>query len=145
MSDDRRDRLLAAYRDTAYEADVDGTLVELRIGEPATDWGHLDSGQPDTAWAFISAANPGSIRLSSEDNLSRHQALLTELSGRDFDVFQGRGVPDADDWEPEISLLVVGIDRDDAVAIGRGFGQVAIVCGRIGGVAELVECLEEAD
>ncbi|GIS62390.1 MAG: hypothetical protein CM1200mP2_46150 [Planctomycetaceae bacterium] len=48
------------------------------------------------------------------------------------------------DWEPEISLLVLGIERDDAVAIGRRFDQVAIVCGRTGGVAELVRGLAEA-
>ena len=144
MSDDRSEQLLEAYRATAYRADVGGTTVELRIGEPADDLSDRTGGQSDIAWAFISAANPGSERLPQEVNLSRHQALEAELAGRGFDVFPGWGVPDGDDWKPEISLLVLGIDRDDAVAIGRRFEQVAIVCGRIGGVAELVECLEEA-
>ncbi len=145
MSDDRREQLLEAYRATAYKADVGGTTVELRIGELVGGWGHRAGGQPDTAWAFISAANPGSRRLSQADNLSRHQALEAELADRGYEVFQGRGVPDGDGWEPEISLLVLGINRDEAVAIGCRFGQVAIVCGRIDGVAELVECPAAAD
>ena len=145
MSDDRSEQLLEAYRATTYRADVGGTTVELRIGEPADDLSDRTGVQPDIAWAFISAANPGSEQLPQEVNLSRHQALEAELAGRGFDVFSGWGVPDGDDWEPEISLLVLGIERDDAVAIGRRFDQVAIVCGRIGGVAELVQCLAKAD
>jgi len=133
VNDDRRKRLLEAYRATVYEADVDGTTVGLRIGEPVPAWW-----QPNATWAFISGANPGSRRLSHEDNLSRHRALETELAGRGFEVFQGWGVPEADDWEPEISLLVTGIGREEAVAIGRDFGQVAIVYGEIGSVAQLV-------
>ena len=60
----------------------------------------------------------------------------------DVVLFEGQGVPDAADWEPEISLLVLGIGREQAVAIGRDFGQLAIVCGRPGGVAELVACTQ---
>ena len=40
---------------------------------------------------------------------------------------------------------MLGIEPDDAVAIGRRVEQVAIVCWRIGGVAELVQCLAESD
>ena len=139
MSDDRFEQLLEAYRATAYRADVDGTSVELRIGEPADDLSDRTSGQSDIAWAFISAAKPGSEQLSQEVNLSRHQALEAELAGRGFDVFPGWGVPDGDDWKPEISLLVLEIDREEALAIGRAFGQLAVVCGQAGGVVELIE------
>ena len=75
MSDDRSEQLLEAYRATAYRADVGGTTVELRIGEPADDLSDRTGGQSDIAWAFISAANPGAEQLPQEVNLSRHRAL----------------------------------------------------------------------
>ncbi|MED5400591.1 MAG: DUF3293 domain-containing protein [Planctomycetota bacterium] len=128
-----RAELLKAYRATTYRADIDGRTVDLRIGSPVAD--------PDLAsqaWAFISAANPGSRPLPSSENLDRHQDLLEICRESRWIAYPGQGIPESDDWEAEISLLVTGIGREEAVAIGRDFGQVAIVYGEIGSVAELV-------
>ena len=128
-----RAELLKAYRATSYRADLDGRTVDLRIGAPVAD--------PDLssqAWAFLSAANPGSRPLPSGENLKRHQDLLETCRERGLIAYPGQGIPESDDWEAEISLLVTGIGREEAVAIGRDFGQVAIVYGEIGSVVELV-------
>jgi hypothetical protein len=37
-------------------------------------------------------------------------------------------------------ILIVGITKADAVELGRGYRQKAIVCGEIGKRAELVIC-----
>jgi len=136
VSDELRERLLSAYRATTYRADVEGRSVDLRIGATVPGDGPV-AGQD---WAFVTAANPGSRPLESEENVLRHEQLKARLADCDVVVFEGMGVPDSEGWEPEISLLVLGIGREQAVAIGRAFGQLAIVCGKPGGVAELVEC-----
>jgi hypothetical protein len=138
LSDESRERLLSAYRATTYRADVEGRSVDLRIGAAVA----LDGPLAGLEWAFVTAANPGSRLLESAANLLRHERLKARLADCDVVLFEGQGVPDAADWEPEISLLVLGIGREQAVAIGRDFGQLAIVCGRPGGVAELVACTQ---
>jgi hypothetical protein len=139
LSDVSRAQLLRAYRATTYRADVGGRRVDLRIGEPV-DLRELSSErQPVETWAFLSAANPGSRPLSTAENLERHRDLVAACTARGFAVYEGWGIGETDDWDPEISLLVLGIDRKEAVSIGRAFGQLAVVCGQAGGVAELVE------
>jgi hypothetical protein len=39
------------------------------------------------------------------------------------------GIPDRAGWMPEDSLLVLDIPREEAGALGRRFGQAAIVVG----------------
>jgi hypothetical protein len=59
--------------------------------------------------------------------------------GRPF--FAARGEADDGDWcEP--SVLVVGMAEAGAVALGRAFGQNAVVVGRAGAAAELRCCVE---
>ena len=55
-------------------------------------------------------------------------------------VLEGHGAGIDGAWPLEISLLVVGITLDDARALGRQFGQLAIVAGRVGEPARLVPC-----
>jgi hypothetical protein len=47
------------------------------------------------------------------------------------------GVGDDGSWPAEQSLLVLGIDKAEAVALGRAFEQFAVVVGRRGGPARL--------
>ena len=54
-----------------------------------------------------------------------------------FEFFHGWGVGTRGDWPPEPSLLVLGIDEEQARKVGAEFGQNAIVVGRTGAVAEL--------
>jgi hypothetical protein len=55
-------------------------------------------------------------------------------------MFLGEGIGDDGAWPPEPSILVLGIEREAAVQLGRLFGQRAIVCGELGGLATLVLC-----
>ena len=53
---------------------------------------------------------------------------------------KGEGIDDDGAWPPERSILVLGIERQTAVELGRRFGQRAIVCGELSGVADLALC-----
>jgi len=52
--------------------------------------------------------------------------------------YRGRGEDSS--WTPEPSFLVLGVTRKDAVALGRRYGQLAVVCGTLDSRAALVPC-----
>ena len=57
-------------------------------------------------------------------------------------MFLGEGIGDDGTWPLEQGILVLGIEREAAVQLGRRFGQRAIVCGELGGLATLALCDE---
>jgi hypothetical protein len=52
-------------------------------------------------------------------------------------------VPPGETWQPEESLLVLGISRDEARTLGRAYGQNAILFGDAGGRLWLLACQPE--
>lgn len=135
-----RRRLTRAYEATSYRATCPEGEVVLRIGRCCELLDRLLARAGSACWAFVSAANPGSIQLAPEENARRHAHLLAVLEEGGMAVFPGTGEPDHPGWPAEPSVLVLGIDRSAAMALGRRFGQNAIVFGRIGEPASLVWC-----
>jgi len=130
-----------AFLRTTYIARLaDGRTIRIRVGEPNAALDELLAAHRARSWAYITAWNPGARRLEPAENAARHDALLRELSrlGRTF--YEGEGVPDEPGWEPERSVLVLGLDLDEARALGRRFGQLAIVAGGAGEAPRLVWC-----
>jgi hypothetical protein len=131
----------AKYRATTYRVFVrDGVPIDLHIGEASAALDALLAGHVAKTWAFITAWNPASRRWSAEENDSRQAELRNEVRARGWRSLEGAGVPARSDWQPEASLLVLDISKADAVALGRRFGQNAIVAGRLGEAAELIYC-----
>jgi len=62
------------------------------------------------------------------------------MKRRGYTTFPGEGSGDDGQWPPERSLLILGILRDDAIRLGRDFGQRAVVYGEQGGRALLLPC-----
>jgi hypothetical protein len=83
-------------------------------------------------WAFVTAWNPASVPLSREENDARQRELirLVEAAGHTWIRGEGRGKDPT--WTPEESLLILDISRGEAIALGKQFGQLAIVAGRRG-------------
>lgn len=127
--DERLDR---AYRATSYRV---GKLA-LRIGEPHPWLDLLLANRGLEHYAYVTAVNPGSVPLSAQDNARRMRALADDLAG--FVTLRGSAVADDGAWEPEPSLLVLGISPGDAMDVGRRHGQNAVLVGRRGGAPELV-------
>lgn len=124
----RRAGLERAYRRTTYRAGA----RRLRIGEPVPA---LDAHE---AWAYLTAWNPGARQRPDAENERAMDALRERLRATGLAFHEGAAESDDGSWPPEPSLLVLGIAPDEAAALGRAFGQVAIVVGRRGGVAELL-------
>jgi hypothetical protein len=121
-------------------ADTPRAELRLRVDEFHPDLDALLCEHGTEQWAYITAWNPASEPLAEEENQTRQSKLEQELSAAGYSLFQGEGKPDEDDWDPEQSVLVAGISRQEAVRYGVKYGQNAIVCGRIGEAAELVWC-----
>jgi hypothetical protein len=130
------EHLEAAYHATTYR--VFSPPIEIRTGAAPNALDQLLEQYSAVEWAFISAWNPMSQQLTPAENETAHQQLLEAVAA--FPHFEGAGVGDDGLWEPERSLLILGINFDKAVELGRLFRQQAIVCGEKGGVARLVMC-----
>lgn len=133
-----KSQLGIVYRATAYLVDGPSGRFTIRVGERCTQVEQLIVELGATCWAFITALNPGSRQLSSEENQSRHRALEERVCTLGYAYYPGEGVGDSGEWPAEESLFVLGIGEEEAISLGREFGQAAIVVGEIGGEAELV-------
>ena len=124
--------LIAAYQQAEYV--VHGRCT-LRIGRrsPALD-ALLDEHGAASA-AFVTAANPRSEKRSEAENRAALAALEASLA---WPFYRGEGRDPDGEWPAEPSLLVVGIARGEAEALGRALDQNAIVFAERGGAPELV-------
>lgn len=132
--------LWEAYKATAFKAETPFGLLSIRVGNVEPGLEALLAENLAGDWAFITAHNPGSQPLDEAENTLRHARLVAEISQRSYPCFPGRGVGDDSTWQPEESLLVIGMSRDEAIEVGRMFGQNAVVWGCLGQPAELVDC-----
>lgn len=80
-----------------------------------------------------------------DENDKRQAQLQDCLSRRGFFTVPGQGVADDGNWEPEESVLVFGMAREDALALANSFGQNALLFGVVGGEAELLWCEGRTD
>jgi hypothetical protein len=134
------DALLAAYRGTRFCADTAQGRVVIRVGEACAELDALLRATGCTRWAYITAFNPGSLPLKDDENHARQRELESAVRQLGHPMFPGEGIGDGGTWQPEPSILVLCIEREAAVGLGRRFGQLAIVRGDLDGSAELVLC-----
>lgn len=133
-----RPRLREAYMNTTYRVIAVPRPIDIRIDQTnvALEQLLLDHGVSE--WAFVTASNPQSRALSDEENRRRNDELKNTLRAQRWRYVDAAGVPDRGGWPPETSVLILGMGRPAAQVLARRWGQAAIVCGRLGGVAELV-------
>lgn len=129
-------KLMDAYREADYVVFAEPEFV-LKIGEPSSRLDALLEEEGATTAAFLTAANPRSKPQSAAQNASALSALdqLVAAAGYPWRAGEGRE-PDGSWVEP--SRLVIGIYRENAEALGRLFGQNAIVFIEKGAPPELL-------
>ncbi|ADV67376.1 DUF3293 domain-containing protein [Deinococcus maricopensis] len=88
------------------------------------------------AWAVVTAWNPGGQLASAEVNARADGALREQVDALGV---PSRVAVNGDGRWREASLLLEGARLRDAVALGRHFGQAAVVFG-VGARAALVWC-----
>lgn len=127
--------LRAAYRATDYVV-FEPRLV-IRIDQKSSRLERLLRSSGASEWAFVSAWNPRSRPTAAARNRAQQRRLARQLRAAGFEALAGEGRPRNRSWNPEPSLLVLGLKRSAAVRIARQYGQLAIVVGKLGGPAKL--------
>lgn len=129
-------QVIEAYRNAEYVVFGEPPLV-LRIGEPNRRLDAILEAAGKTCAAFITAWNPGGRPCGDQDNQAAQVRLERALEDRPYGCYPGEGRDPAGHWPAEPSLLVVGIPRAEARALGRAFGQNALVFIERGAAPEL--------
>jgi ADP-ribosyl-[dinitrogen reductase] hydrolase len=133
-----------AYRDTLFEARTPRGTIRIRIDARTPALDALLAERRAQSWCFITASNPRSEVLGTELNRARNEELRRALDALALPArFDGDGRSQDGTWT-EASVLALGVGRELAVGLGRDFGQNAVVWGRSGGAAELLDCREDA-
>lgn len=130
--------LFRHYRETDYHVDAPAGRFTLRVGQRDQELDAVldDSGARE--WAYVTAYNPGEARPAAEENERAQAELIRRLDERGLGWLPGVGEARGSSWS-EPSLLVLGVERAEASALGVAFGQWAILVGRRGGPAELLD------
>ena len=130
-------RLIAAYRAAHYAVYGEPELV-IRIGEPNPRLDALLEAAGAASAAYLTAANPRGKRRSENENAIAFGSLKELLNEKRYCYRTGAGRDPKVAWPPEASVLITGIARADAVALGSRLEQNAIVFIEKGGAPELV-------
>jgi hypothetical protein len=134
MKPKKMNPLIEAYKNTKYKIFEPSIIIE--IGKLNEDLDKLLLKYNTNEWAFITAYNPYSRVLSNKENTDRHNELK-ELA-TNYVTFEGHGVGEDSSWEPELSLLIIGISKNEAINMGKKFEQNAIVYGILNNLPELL-------
>jgi hypothetical protein len=126
--------MIKAYTETDFI--VYEPAIVIKVGQVNSRLDELLIQYNKTSWAYITAWNPYSAPTDKNINEERNHQLRNDISQYKF--FDGEGVGTDPSWESEKSFLILGIDRADAVRIGKKYRQNAIVVGEIHQKAELL-------
>lgn len=132
--------LIKAFRNTRFIVAGPEGQITLRIGEGNR---HLDDFLADRgakSCAFVTAWNPGAIKLPDTENDARQSALIAEVQAQGHTCLPGVGVGADGGWPAEVSILIIGVSRTEAIRLAKRFGQVALVYAERGRDVELLFC-----
>lgn len=130
--------LVEAYHATNYHVFLDGKPFALKVGRHSHSLASLYQETRTRTAVFITAENPFSLTFSPVENSASQKRLAQQLSTLTEHIFEGAGQGDDETWPPEASFLALGINREQACAQGRKFGQNAIIWAGADAVPELV-------
>ena len=127
----------SAYLATTYEVESSERCWKLRIGLSFPAWDAWLKRQRVTSWAMLTAVNPGSQALSSEENQERQRLLHQQLQDSGFWWLSGRSYGDNGLWEVEPMVWIANLSLQEAVRLSRQWQQAAFVWSEKQGDSEL--------
>ena len=121
------DELESSYRRAVYVVMEDSSELTFSIDAVSPDLEGLLRRQGAASACFITAANPASVLQSAAQN-TQAQEMLAETVGTLGYKWIAGVARDADGtWPDEVSMLVLDIRPEAALAVVRRFGQLAVV------------------
>lgn len=132
--------LLKAYRDTGYLVTLPaGPVASVRVGDPAPSLDRALADAASRSWAFVTAYNPGPRRLSRPINHRRNGVLARAARRRGLPLWPAVGLGHTG-GPTEPGFALPGATPATAVALGRAFGQLAVLHGYAGRPVRLLPC-----
>jgi hypothetical protein len=135
------DDLIEAYRYAYYRAGSGGNAITLLVDQYSEPLAKLLAETGYRCAAFITACNPFGTEESLEANMKACADLRERLDryvARARQIIEGEGIDPSGVWPPEKSFLVLGLDLETSEALGREFGQNAIVWSGPDAIPKLV-------
>lgn len=133
------DALRSQYLQAKYVVFDKPEELVLHVGQKNQGLDVLLERESAQTWAFLTAYNPYSKQLTKSENEARQAELIQSLNSENLRFIDGYGASDEPgEWEAEPSVLILGIEKEAALAIARRFEQNAILYGRIFEEPELV-------
>ena len=122
--------LRAAYERAVYIV-YGSPPVEFRVGEPNDVLEAMLAMHHAACAAFVSSANTRGVATPENERRLADFLLRSQLDGLEsaskYRVFQGEGRDPAGPWTAEPSVLIIGIPRAEAEALGGRLEQNAII------------------
>ena len=118
--------LIAAYKNTLFQARVDADVITLIVGQKCPALQAVFEQHNVTTACYITAFNPFGRLLTAQENEARNAQLRTELVSL-YPVFEGVGVDPTGEWEGEASFLALGASKEASLALAKAWEQNAVV------------------
>lgn len=127
------DALVEAFYNTKYcvewqDGCVSNVFLNKPLPLPVIQW--LQSVDAQT-YAVVTADNPHAQTRPEIDNIKARKRLKSVLAQQQLPYQPTRHVALHGDWPDEIGCLIGAITQTEAIALGRRFGQCAVITGTI--------------
>ena len=119
--------LVQAYRNASYVVSISNQEIILKVDQSNRELSALMKGSGVKSAAFLTAYNPFSQELTFEENQLRHGRLAAAVNSLGLEFFPGEGRDDSGLWPSERSILVLGIEFEDAEYLADEYGQNAFI------------------
>lgn len=129
--------VIAAYRAARYRVLAPHPFI-LVIDHASPELAVAQARHGVRCSAFVTACNPYGQLLGAAENQARMRGLEQELAASGLRFVAGVGEDPEGHWPGEDSVLVLGLERAEAIALGRRHGQNTIVWSGVDGMPELV-------
>lgn len=132
--------LEVAYRKALYQVEMGRERLCFKIDrqDPTKDTRLAELLGPFVSWVIITPCNPASVSLCEAENAARLENLKGWLETGRYRFLNSRNIDPAASWPDEPGFLILDIGLPDAKALGREYGQNAIVFKALGAAPRLI-------
>jgi hypothetical protein len=130
--------LLQAFAQTHYIVNYEPPFT-MHSGRQCPELKSLMAEHNALNAAFITAWNPFSQNLPGKENKARQDELKANLKKRGLICIDGIGRHPSNNWPGEVSVLVLGLNLEEAKSLARHYEQHAFLWAEGDGAPQLVQ------